>query len=124
MRVSNIFVSEKELFLDLLVRDLIKNGISYVQIENEFHFLDRIYRFFDVNDLTTIDKAKELAQAVSCLCFSIDDFFQKKSCFKDSIIEIRTKYELPPETSCKTYHKQQIKAYNRRVNHQLRQFKK
>ena len=47
-RVRNIIVSDVEIFEEELIKELIKNEISYVQIENEFHFLDHIYRFYDL----------------------------------------------------------------------------
>ncbi len=63
---------------------------------------------------------KELAQAVSYLCFSLDDFFQKDS----PVVEIEAKCALPSESSCQTYHKPQIKTYNHRVKQQLKRIKK
>ena len=47
-RVKNILVSDVEIFQEELVKELINNQISYVQIENEFHFLDYIYRIYDL----------------------------------------------------------------------------
>lgn len=47
-RVRNIVVSNVEIFEEELIKELIKNEISYVQIENEFHFLDHIYRIYDL----------------------------------------------------------------------------
>ena len=38
MIVKNIAVSDRKFFTEWLVRDLIQHQISYVQIENEFHF--------------------------------------------------------------------------------------
>lgn len=46
-RVRNIIVTGYDDFLEYLIKDLTKIGISYVQIGNEFHFLDRIYRFYN-----------------------------------------------------------------------------
>lgn len=48
-RVRNYFVIDIDSFKEHLVRDLIRNNINYVQIENEFHFLDKVYRFFDAS---------------------------------------------------------------------------
>ena len=45
--VKNYLVSNYNEFEEMLVRTLIANGISYVKIDNEFHFLDKIYRFYD-----------------------------------------------------------------------------
>lgn len=50
MQVKNILVTNKEVFIELLIKELINNCISYVQIDNEFHFEDKIYRFFDKKD--------------------------------------------------------------------------
>lgn len=50
-RVSNIFVNDLKEFKEQLIQDLISLGISYVQIDNEFHFLDRIYRFYDKEEI-------------------------------------------------------------------------
>jgi len=49
MIVKNIIVSDRVFFTENLVRDLIQHQISYVQIENEFHFLNYIFRFYDMN---------------------------------------------------------------------------
>ena len=47
-RVKNILVTDVETFQEKLVKELINNQISYVQIENEFHFLEHIYRIYDL----------------------------------------------------------------------------
>lgn len=47
MIVRNIYVSNKELFVDNLLRELIKQEISYVLIDNELHFSNYIIRFME-----------------------------------------------------------------------------
>lgn len=47
MKVKNYIVENCYEFLDELERELCKNGISYVRIDKEFHFLDQIIRFYD-----------------------------------------------------------------------------
>ena len=42
-RVRNILVSDLDTFKEFLIKSLIRNGIKYVNIDNEFHFMDRIY---------------------------------------------------------------------------------
>ena len=54
MRVKNIFVNDIELFIDKLIRELIKNEISYVQIDNEIHFGGYIYRFYEKVDICSL----------------------------------------------------------------------
>ena len=46
-RVRKVLVSDWERFRELLIRSLIKYNISYLQIDNEFHFFDRIFRFYE-----------------------------------------------------------------------------
>lgn len=53
-RVRNLFVNNLEEFKEQLIKDLIKLGISYVQIDNEFHFSDKIYRFYDKMEVKKI----------------------------------------------------------------------
>lgn len=48
MQVKNYIVENYRLLLDCLEMELCKNGISYVRIDNEIHFLDRIIRFYDM----------------------------------------------------------------------------
>jgi hypothetical protein len=49
-RVRNILVSNLDSFKELLIRGLIRNNINYLQIDNEFHCFDKIFRFYDVED--------------------------------------------------------------------------
>ena len=53
-RVRNILVSDLDTFKEFLIKSLIRNGIEYVNIDNEFHFMDRIYRFYDVKLLSKL----------------------------------------------------------------------
>lgn len=59
MEVKNILVEDKEKFLNGLLKILGLNGISYVQVDNEIHFQDFIYRLYDKN--SSIDISDEMA---------------------------------------------------------------
>lgn len=48
MKIRNFIVENRALFIDVLEEELCKNGISYVKINNEIHFLDQIIRFYDI----------------------------------------------------------------------------
>ena len=62
-RVRNILVHDIKSFKESLIRTLIRLDVNYVNLSNikeveddvyleeEFHFLDRIYRFYDIRDL-------------------------------------------------------------------------
>lgn len=52
MKVKNILVNGKNVFLDILIRELIKYNISYVLIDNyEIHFDNYIIRLYDLSDI-------------------------------------------------------------------------
>ena len=47
MIVKNYIVENYREFIGELEKELCQKGISYVRIDNEIHFLDKIFRFFD-----------------------------------------------------------------------------
>lgn len=49
-RVRKIIVDDVSLFTDYLARFLCKEGVSYLQIDNEFHLSNSILQFYDIND--------------------------------------------------------------------------
>lgn len=53
-RVKNVLVNDVEVFQEELVQELISKEISYVQIENEFHFLDSIYRIYALETIAKL----------------------------------------------------------------------
>lgn len=50
MEVKSILINEKNEFIELLIRELIKYEIGYVHIDNEIHFDNYIFRFYDIQD--------------------------------------------------------------------------
>lgn len=50
MKVKSILINEKNEFIELLIRELIKYEIGYVHIDNEIHFDNYIFRFYDIQD--------------------------------------------------------------------------
>ena len=104
MVVKDVLVFDAEAFKENLVRNLITNNISYVQIENEFHFLDNIYRIYDFNDVK--DMFMQLSAKPLGLCEEDAKMF--------SVPDLEF-----PETSQKknvSYTKKMIKEDNRRAN--------
>ena len=79
--VRNYVVTDREKFCDSMARALCQMQISYVQIENEFHFNDKIYRFFNfgeaiqLDDMVTfvcLDREKVLSLSPCDLLFTKD----------------------------------------------------
>ena len=129
MRVVNVAVSNKEYFLEILVRDLISRGVSYVQIENEFHFLDHIYRFYDVkqdwNQIVHFLENQKLADSLSSVfgLFPLDN--QDKN-MGIMVVEEKNQVmddygEQSSNNFFKTNMKKMIKQQNRMINQRLRQ---
>ena len=132
MRVVNVAVSNKEYFLEILVRDLISRGVSYVQIENEFHFLDHIYRFYDVkqdwNQIVHFLENQKLADSLSSVfgLFPLDN--QDKN-IGIMVVEEKNQVmddygEQSSNNFFKTNMKKMIKQQNRMINQRLRQNKR
>lgn len=48
MQIKNYIVDNRELFFDYLEKELCQNGISYVRIDNEIHFQNKIIRLYDI----------------------------------------------------------------------------
>ena len=132
MRVVNVAVSNKEYFLEILVRDLISRGVSYVQIENEFHFLDHIYRFYDVkqdwNQIVHFLENQKLADSLSSVfgLFPLDN--QDKN-MGIMVVEEKNQVmddygEQSSNNFFKTNMKRKIRHQNRVINQRLRQNKR
>lgn len=80
-RVRNYVVSNKEMFCDYLASSLCKMQVQYVQIENEFHFNDKIYRFYSFDEclelqgqvvFVSMDKDKLISLSPQDLLFARD----------------------------------------------------
>ena len=50
MKVKNILINEKNEFIELLIRELIEHEIDYIHIDDEIHFDNYIFRFYDIQD--------------------------------------------------------------------------
>lgn len=129
-RVINIVVNDIDVFIECLIRELIRYDISYVQIDNEFHFLDHIYRFYDdyrdanfikvflVDDNNSIIKMRN---ACDEMFSSINDHFLDEmlspSLNSFSIYDKKDSYD---RENYKNNQKRLIKKNNRAVNSLLR----
>lgn len=81
MDIKNIYTNAKEEVIDFLLRFLSKHNISYVRVEDEVHFLDKIYRFYDSKDNSLDVILEEMYNILYDLevskRLSIDDDFKK-----------------------------------------------
>lgn len=47
MNIKNYYVSDLEAFKDKLLKELIAHNISFVVVDNEIHYNDKIIRFYE-----------------------------------------------------------------------------
>lgn len=144
-RVRNILVHDIKSFKESLIRTLIRLDVNYVNLQNikeneddvfveeEFHFLDRIYRFYDIKDL------KHMKISSVIMAGSFDDNIRTLS--KDSFMFMREETDLiqslsffepedvlyeekPKNNSIPKMNKRLLKQNNVMLNRRLRSNKK
>lgn len=128
MRVKNIAVLDVEEFLDVLVKYLILNEISYVQIDNEFHFSNNIYRVFDYNDKEAMKELNNSLVPLIIGCspealINIEDTLNFKRCNNNLVNEKKNNLK-KIEQEKKTYSKKLVKAHNRMINQVIKNSKR
>lgn len=64
MKVENILVQNRDYFVNIILKELCKNGIPYVYLENgnELHVGNYIFRFFDYDE--TLDILESIEEDV------------------------------------------------------------
>ena len=144
-RVRNIVVHDIKSFKESLIRTLIRLDVNYVNLSNikefeddvyleeEFHFLDRIYRFYDIKDLkhmrissviiagTFDDNIRTLSKDSFMFMREEADLIQSLSSFEPEEVyyEEKTKNKSIPRMN-----KRLIKQNNVMLNRRLRSNKK
>lgn len=126
MRVRNIAVTNDfEYFEETLIKYLIVNEISYVQVENEFHFSDNIYRLFDYSNKESMEilinsPGQTIVVYSPESLISIEDSFNFKR--SDNLyVEAPGRLEMPTKER-KTYSKKMVKAHNRMINQTIKNY--
>lgn len=127
MIVKNIVVSDRDFFTENLVRDLIRHQISYVQIENEFHFLNYIFRFFDMHkdrqQIMSLADNRNIFDEIAVVP-SLLEIKEQDSFLGVTMAEGRVVNDFHVKERNKPNMKKMIKIQNRRINQQLRQVRR
>ena len=120
MNIKNIYTNAKEEVIDFLLRYLSQHNISYVRVEDEVHFLDKIYKFYDSKDNSLEDTLEKIYKPLNELEVS------KRLSIDDDLIEftiaegrVDTKYPIPDYNK-----KKLIKMQNRSNNLKLKNSRK
>lgn len=109
MIIKDIFVTSKEPLEECLIRELLQHQISYVKIMDEFHFLDRVYRFHDYPEkesILTLDK---------------EDLIPVSNFFKN---QPENEYFPALEQDFRKEHKKEIKENNRLIKEKIKRINK
>lgn len=133
-RVRNILVSDLETFKEFLIKSLIRNGIEYVNIDNEFHFMDRIYRFYDVKLLSKLidegivifGKEEEMVRILSAesLMFARESADIEKAFIDFEPVDEKEVSFKEVNRSIPKYNKSMVKRQNRMLNQRLKNNKR
>lgn len=108
MIVKNYLVSDKEIYLEYLIKELIKYNISYVLIDNyEIHFTNYIIRLITKDELLSLFK---------------NDIFTE-ILVTNSFKENKTKNKLDNKTVPKQ-NKKSIKDQNRNAMQKIKSYKR
>ena len=122
MDIKDIYTNAKEEVINFLLKNLSQYNISYVRVEDEVHFLDKIYRFYDSKDNSLDNDLEKLYNSLNELEVS------RRLNVNDDIIKytiaegrVDNKYPIPDYNSNK---KKLIKMQNRRSNLKLKNSRK
>ena len=122
MNIKNIYTNAREEVIDFLLRYLSQHNISYVRVEDEVHFLDKIYRFYNSKDNSLEDALEKIYKTLNELEVSkrirIDEDLVKYTIAEG---RVDNKYPIPDYNSNK---KKLIKMQNRRSNLKLKNSRK
>lgn len=131
MKVHNILINRKDEYIELLVRELIKYGINYLQIDNEIHFDNRIFRFYDIkDDIEEIKKIIIEEDLSDVRIINVDELEKLEE--ENKLQELPYQFQIfepkNDETKEKTpvpkLNKKLIKSYNKKINKRINTRKK
>lgn len=131
-RVRNYVVSNKDVFCDYLAKSLCRMQIEYVQVDNEFHFNDKIYRFYSFDEclelngkvvFVSLDKDKLVSLNPQDLMFTRtgEDLARYLEPMQDVITEVpEIKFEDKRISGKKEFTKQLIRHDNKMTNQRIK----
>lgn len=129
-RVRNYVVSNKELFCDFLASSLCKMQVEYLQIDNEFHFNDSIYRFYSFDEclqlqgnvvFVGIDKDKLISLSPQDLLFNREvDSLERLLHPEDSMIMDVPEIRFDDKKKNNFHSRKSIRENNKKVNQKIK----
>ena len=126
MKVKNILINEKNEFIELLIRELIEHEIGYIHIDNEIHFDNYIFRFYDIKDDKEEIKRIIDEDVLKIEIIKVNDLEEKNKLQKLSelpdILQTfkREEGEIKENVHTPRLNKKLIKQYNKATNKRLK----
>jgi len=112
MPVKCLIVNEKVPFLNQLVKELIEQGIDYVQEENEFRFNNQVYRIYSPEEVT-----KDIIQSDENIVMGLEIISEEPLTDGERIKSRKGKQS---SSTTPTYNKTLIKRQNKEINKRLK----
>ena len=123
MDIKNIYTNAKEEIIDFLLRYLSLHNISYVRVEDEVHFLDKIYRFYNSKDNSLEDTLEKIYKTLNELEVSkrlsnIDDELIEFTTIEESVVNknLIPGYNINKKKLLKMQNRRNNLRLNKRVN--------
>lgn len=131
-RVRNFVVSNVEAFSNIFARTLCKNQVEYLQIENEFHCFDKIFRFYSFEEymelrdtLSFVGEDEDFIRTIEPISvITSRSEVELSGVFLDDIESVVTVDDYMVETreeKVPTYTKTMMKQSSKRVNDRIKQ---
>lgn len=123
-RVKNLLVENLEISEEVLIKTLIHYQIQYVKVGNEFHFLDKIYRLYDFDqirktfsDCVFDSKSEDTKEIINQFCdlrtkMNYDSLLISPENFEVSVVD--GDVESVGKTKAPVYTKSMMKVDNKR----------
>lgn len=133
MKVKSYIIENREEFINQLEKELCQQGISYVKIGCEFHFLDYIIRFYDfeidrymiINTFFVKEEQKRMKQLEEALSIvELEEKNFRKYNSNDFIVELNYRNINSYQPSYKKRTKFDQKQESIKVNQKLRRYSK
>lgn len=120
-RVQNIIVDDVDECSDAFARLLCKNQISYVHVDNEFHCLDKVLRFYDRKNVYELNCGLQDASIIDSISVmtakkieDLDDLFLSSESY--SCEEVNRE----PKAKRIVYTKRMFKQSSKMINDKIR----
>lgn len=134
MQVKNYIVENRDLFFDYLEKELCQKGISYVRIENEIHYENKIIRLYDIEldkrmiisimfNQIYIKQNYENELLIKCIDSGLSNIENNGYYLKD-VSEITTDNYLIKQKNYQAFNKKIQKQQANIVNQKLKMYKK